>query len=69
MNIVGRFVLSRDFGWKLNDEEFAEAVISIVEQDDAYVVIDRGGRYLVNKNYVKVTVKRGTDVQTSENNG
>ena len=55
MNIIERFIASRDYGWKLEQDEIADALVALNENrySDIYIVMNGTGQYLVNKNYIK----------------
>jgi hypothetical protein len=64
MKVVERFILSRDFGWKLEADELADAITTLADEaapSNVYIVIDPSGQYLVNKDYIRVKVSKKED--------
>lgn len=64
MNIVDRFIMSREYGWKLEDGELAEVITvlnDVVPPTNVYIVMDSTGTYLINKSYLRVKVTRKED--------
>jgi negative regulator of replication initiation len=61
LNIVERFVLSRDLGWTLDEREFAEAVLALADgRKNVYLVLNSDGQYLINRDYIRVRVVKGS---------